>query len=167
MPKLRNTLPFALALAACGCGDQPVPTPAVAVAEPVGGLVPGTPPGDLEQWVKDVQVGLDTVEMVLATDREGANRRALNLYTGRQEYMEMYYGVGARMKPTEALSQAVTVAETRFHELITLTGGTPPAAEADVRKAIAAVRAQFEVVLAEAKHSPARLRHTETGKEQQ
>jgi hypothetical protein len=159
---IRSLLLASLALAAFACERSSTPTPApTAATTPLvsaGGLIPGTPEGDLEQWVGDVLTGLDSVNSAVASDRAGAHRRVLDLYVGRQEYMEMYYGAGGRMAPTEGLAKAVTTAETRFHELMTLTGATPPTPEATVRGALTALRQTLEVVLTEAKASPTRLR---------
>lgn len=157
---IRSLLLASIAIAAIACerSSTPAPTAATTPVVSAGVLIPGTPEGDLEQWVGDLLAGLDSVNSAVASDRAGAQRRVLDLYVGRQEYMEMYYGAGGRMAPTEGLAKVVTTAETRFHELMTLTGATPPAPEAAVRGALTALRQQLEVVLMEAKASPTRLR---------
>jgi hypothetical protein len=120
-------------------------------------VIAGTPKGDLEDWVGEIRIGLDSVKGMVG-NRAEANRRIVTLYFTRQEFLEAYYGPTGRVSPTESLGTAVKTAETRFHELMTITSVTPPAASADVERTIAALEAQLEVVLAEARSSPRRLR---------
>lgn len=133
--------------------EAAVPAPP---AEP--GLVAGTPEGDLEEWIADVQNGLDTVAQQGAGNSAEMHRRVLDLYVSRQEYIEMYYGPGGRLTPTPQLSEAVKLAETRFHEVMRLTGSTPPGEATAIAKAIGDLKTQYAVVLSEARQTPTRLR---------
>ncbi len=121
-------------------------------------LIVGTPKGDVEEWIADVQTALDSVSAGLTSAPDAVHRQVLDLYVTRQEYIEMYYGPGGRMTPTRQLSDAVKLAETRFHELMRLTGATPPAATSEINKGIVALKAQYRTVLKEAKQTPKHLR---------
>ena len=148
----RASTPFLLAVltlcSASGCEEKPKPAPAPQSAAPsaAAGLVPGTPPGDFEDWLHVMRSGLDTVATELKTDRARAQKRVLDLYVTRQEYLEMYFGQGGRLAPTPELAESVKSAETRFHELMALTGAAPPASEDTIRRAIAAVQQQLDRV---------------------
>ncbi|HSL70404.1 MAG TPA: hypothetical protein VK864_09190 [Longimicrobiales bacterium] len=133
-------------LAACEGNGRPAPAAATPARSAGTELIAGTPAGDLEDWVRDLSAGLDTVAASLA-DRSNAHSRVLALYVGRQEYLEMYYGPGGRMSPPPDVAEAIKQAEARFHELMKLTGATPPADEKAVRDAIGGVRQQLERVL--------------------
>lgn len=82
------------------------------------GLIPGTPPGGLAQWVEDIRTGLEAVPAQAAEDRALAQRTALDLYIGRQEYLELYYGEVGRFKATQALADAITADERAFHRIL-------------------------------------------------
>lgn len=133
--------------------DAAVPAPAAGT-----GLVAGTPEGDLEEWIADVQNGLDSVTQQASANSADRHRRVLDLYVSRQEYIEMYYGPGGRLTPTPQLSEAVKLAETRFHEVMRLTGSTPPGEATAIAKAIEDLKKQYAVVLSEVKQTPTRLR---------
>lgn len=80
----------------------------------------GVPDGGLEQWAADLRRGLEEVELAPRTSHD----RVLELYTTRQEYIEMYYGPGGRITGDDhpELAEAVEEQEARFHELMELTG---------------------------------------------
>lgn len=124
-----------------------------------GGLIPGTPEGDLGDWVKDIRRGLDDVADIAKTDVAGAQKKTLDLYVTRQEYAEMYYGVDGRAKATEELAQAIETAEERFHELMKLLGTATPQPSAVVA-AIDALDAQQTSVAKLWKKSGAKLDRT-------
>src|SRR5688500_13506765 len=122
------------ASAACAPDDAPTPEhPPAAEAQPTAqpdGLIKGTPPGDLEDWVADLRRGLGEVKTLLESDGARAHARVLDLYVTRQEYLEMYYGPGGRMKPPAPLAAAVKRNEEHFHALMQLTGAQPADASA-------------------------------------
>ncbi|MEX2281372.1 MAG: hypothetical protein WEE89_02665 [Gemmatimonadota bacterium] len=161
---LQNTRTAALTgviLILFGCersAERAAQDPPAAAPAPPGDLVPGTPPGDLEEWIADVQTGLDTATGGSNVDAAAVHRQVLDLYVSRQEYIEMYYGPGGRMSPTPALSEAVKQAEMRFHEVMRLTGSTPPAGQTAIAIAIGDLKAQYRMVLQEAKQTSKRLR---------
>jgi hypothetical protein len=124
-------------------GDATAGTPAA----PDTTMLPGTPAGDLTEWVADMRFGLDSAEAVLSTDRADVQRRVLILYATRQEYLEGYYGPTGRMGPSPELGQAVKTAEDRFHDLMQLTAANPPAEESAIKAAIEAVDKQLAQVL--------------------
>ena len=162
MPPQAKTVAFAGLLALLiGCEPKAEP-PAQEAAVPAPaagtGLVAGTPEGDLEDWIADVQNGLDTVAQQAAANSTDMHRRVLDLYVSRQEYIEMYYGPGGRLTPTPQLSEAVKLAETRFHEVMRLTGSTPPGEPSAIAKAIDDLKTQYAIVLSEVKQTPTRLR---------
>src|SRR5262245_49831258 len=115
---------LAFSINACDRRAESAP-PETGQASPATEVIAGTPKGDLEDWVSEIRVGLDSVKGV--TNRVEANRRIVTLYATRQEFLEAYYGPTGRLSPTESLGTAVKTAETRFHELMTITSVTPPA----------------------------------------
>lgn len=157
--RLQRAAALALIIFAGGCKDRPRIEPAEATPAPVAeGLIAGTPEGDLTEWATDVRAGLATAAGDLESDRAAVQKRVLDLYVTRQEYMEMYYGPTGRMQPEPALSEAVKTAEDRFHELMILSGATPPAASAKLRSAIAALDAQLAIVLERRERSARHVR---------
>jgi hypothetical protein len=138
--------------------SQPAPEAREPAAAQNNEPIAGTPPGDLEQWVGDIRRGLESVRNGLGGDRGALQRQVLDLYVGRQEYLEMYYGPGGRMSPTEELAAAVKAAEDRFHVLIQLTGAAAPVEVAELEQAISALESQLDEVLRAAASSPTRLR---------
>ena len=116
-------------------------TTAAAVSVPNDGLIPGTPEGDLGDWVKDIRRGIRTLPAMAATDAGKAQRTAIELYVTRQEYDEMYYGKQGRLHASPELAQAIATAEERFHELMKLLGTSKPTPEA-VKSAVSALDAQ-------------------------
>jgi len=116
-------------------------------AAPAVGEIPA---GGLEDWIADVRRGLERLPAAAAADPAGAQHAALDLYVGRQEYIELFYGPRGRLTAGETLGPAVERAEERFHELLLLLGGSEPPDSAQVRKAVAAVEAEYDRVLEEA-----------------
>lgn len=105
------------------------------------GLIPNTPPGGLEQWIEDIRTGLANVPELAATDMAAAQKTTLDLYIGRQEYLELYYGEAGRYRSSDALATAITEDEAAFHQLLQMVN--PAASEtADT----AAIRAQLETL---------------------
>src|SRR5687767_13502111 len=98
---MRSFIPLILIAATVAACDAPAQHEAVA-ANPAGsssismpnngGLIPGTPNGDLDNWIADIRTGITEVARLAATDVAAAQRKALDLYVTRQEYSEMYYG---------------------------------------------------------------------------
>jgi high-affinity iron transporter len=139
----------AAAFAACERAESPEPAQ-VAEAAPTPaaqtGLIAGTPDGDLDTWVGDIRRGIAPLTEQARTDGGAAQRKALDLYVTRQEYIEMYYGAGGRLKASAELGVEVEAAETRFHELMKLLGAQTVDVPA-VEKAVAALDAQQAKVL--------------------
>ena len=77
-------------------------------------LAVNTPAGGLEDWIGEVEKGLADLPSLAVKDVGAAQKKAMDLYLSRQEYIEMYWGSGARLKPSPVLIQAVTDAESRF-----------------------------------------------------
>ncbi len=113
---------------------------------PAGGLIAGTPDGDLDQWVTDIREGIKPLPQEAVVDGPAAQRKALDLYITRQEYIEMYYGPGGRLGASAELGTEIEAAEARFHELMQLLG-KPPVEEAAARRAAEALDAQQARVL--------------------
>ena|SRR5690606_15606592 len=113
----------------------------------------GVPPGGLEDWIADIRRGLAALPDRLATDPAAARMAAIELYAGRQEYIEVYYGENGRLTAGEALGPAVEHAEEEFHALMLLLSGEAPPDTAQVRAAIAAIDAAYDRVLEEARRA--------------
>ncbi|MGH7540764.1 MAG: FTR1 family protein, partial [Gemmatimonadota bacterium] len=142
---------------ACGSGERADSAPPAAaapdtVATLAPGLLPGTPEGGLADWIAEVESELVDVPARAAAGEAGAGQRVVELYIGRQEFIERYYGPGGLLEPGGVLAEAVRVAELRFHELMTLTGGAEAPDSAAVAGAAGALLAQYDVVLEEARH---------------
>jgi hypothetical protein len=161
MYRLKGAM-WALVVAATACKAET--QPASGHAEAAAGapsdttLIKGTPDGDLETWLGDMKSALTQVRDSLDANRAEAHKRVLDLYVSRQEYAEMYYGPGGRMQPEPALADAVKMNETRFHELMRLTGSVPPASADSIRLAVKALEDQIAVVETNAKRSARRVR---------
>ena len=110
-----------------------------------GGLIPGTPAGDLADWVKDIRKGLDDIPALTKQNPADAQKKALDLYITRQEYAEMYYGLDGRNKASEELSAAIEAAEQRFHVVMQLLAQKAPAQDA-VETAVDSLDAQQALV---------------------
>ena len=142
---------FCLGLAACQQESAPrvAGQDAAATTAPSNtGLIAGTPDGDLDTWVADIRNGIAPLPEQSRTDVVGAGRKALDLYISRQEYIEMYYGEGGRLKASAALGVEVDLAEARFHDLMKLFNA-PPVDPAAVSTAVKALDEQQARVLAE------------------
>lgn len=154
-----------LACAIAGCGERaasrgareveatPSSPPSSAGAAPgapsVAGAsapVPGTPAGGLSDWITDIRRGIASLAAAVVRDAAAAQRRALDLYVSRQEYIELYYGPRGRLSSDVRLGEAVQEAEQRFHELMRLLVGPPPPDSARVRAAVEALDAQLTAV---------------------
>jgi hypothetical protein len=134
------------------------PTPS-SPAAPDSVLIPGTPDGDLADWVRDIRNGLAAVPELAATDRAAAQSRTLDLYITRQEYAEMYFGVDGRQRQSAELAVAIETAEDRFHELMQLLATERPSVD-EVRLAVAALDEQQAAVGRLWQHSGARLQRS-------
>lgn len=160
MPIRRLIVVLAIVTAACGReANPPAPDQEVAGTEAApaqNGLIKGTPDGDLDRWVADIRAGIAPLPAQSRTDAAAAGRQALDLYIGRQEYIEMYYGDGGRLNASAALGAEVEAAETRFHELMKLFNA-PPVESAAVAAAVKALDAQQVRVLEEWRRGKARL----------
>ncbi|HEY0809994.1 MAG TPA: FTR1 family protein, partial [Longimicrobiales bacterium] len=102
---------------------------------------PGTPDGDLGDWVNAIVDGVAPLPEQAKTDGAAAQRKALELYVTRQEYIEMYYGPGGKLNAAPELGTEIESAEARFHELMQLLGAKPVDISA-VEKATTALREQ-------------------------
>lgn len=144
-----------LALAACEKAEQPEADTSQATA-PAGGLIQGTPEGDLDRWVEDIITGIAPLPEEAKTDGAAAQGKALNLYVTRQEYIEMYYGPGGRLKASAELGTLIEDAEARFHDLMKLLG-TKPVDVAAVEKAAVALRDAEQLVVDQWRKETTRL----------
>jgi high-affinity iron transporter len=152
-----RSLFLVLCAVATACAEQPANDAGQTVAvAPAGGLIAGTPDGDLDQWVADIRTGIAPLAEEARTDAGAAQRQALDLYVTRQEYIEMYYGAAGRLKASAALGAQVETAETRFHELMKLLGEQPVDVVA-VAAAVKALDAQQARVLETWRREPTRL----------
>lgn len=151
---MRSLIPLILVAATVAACDAPAQHEAVAASSSggpsislpnSGGLIPGTPEGDLADWAADIRAGLDEVSVLVATDVAAAQRKALDLYVTRQEYAEMYYGVDGRNRATDELANAIETAEERFHVVMKLLANPAPAL-ADVKSAVDALDEQQALV---------------------
>lgn len=154
---------LALGAAACaeapdsdgGAGDAAAETSreASAPATPVAGRVPGTPPGGLEEWIADIRAGLADVPGRVGSDPTGARQTVVTLYTGRQEFIELYWGIGQRAHPPQELIDEVMEAESRFHALMTRFSEPPPPDSAAAAQAVDSILTQLDRVLETARAS--------------
>ena len=137
------------ALLATGCGaadrvpDEDSGTAAgVDTAGRPAGLIEGTPPGGLVDWVAEIEAGLPTSMSEVSASWGAVQRALLDLYVGRQEYLEMYWGPGGRMQGEggAVLGTAVLDLETAFHELLQAFSAQPM----DTMRVAAAVGAMHE-----------------------
>lgn len=145
---------------ACGGGaDAPdgvdeLPSPATeagAEAPPVVERLPGTPEGGLRDWVAEIRQGMEGVSALAAEDADSAQQVVVGLYTGRQEWLERYWGTyGLFTQEVEPeLGQAVMDAEAVFHELLVLVSEGGATVE-QVDAAVSALDSEMETVLAQA-----------------
>ncbi|MEN8376046.1 MAG: FTR1 family protein [Gemmatimonadota bacterium] len=105
---------------------------------------PGTPDGGLADWITDIRATLDE----LPTDSPAtARQRVLDVYIGRQEFIELYYGPGGLLGPREELTASVAEAEARFHELMSTLGQDPAPEPARVAELVNELDGQLDVVL--------------------
>jgi len=131
-----------------GCGEAPAADRG-AESEVTASMewIQGTPPGGLEDWVREIREG---IRGLAEEERGAAQRRALELYVGRQEYLEMYFGPAGRISRGGALGSAVLEAEARFHDLLQLLG-KPAVERAEVEAAVAALDERLVRVVEEAR----------------
>jgi hypothetical protein len=164
---MRYSLPLILlaaALAAAGC-NSPAQQEAVAATStsgtsvPNNGLIPGTPAGDLGDWVREIRSGVAEARKLVKTDVAAAQKKTLDLYVTRQEYSEMYYGLEGRIKTNADLPQAIETAEERFHDVMKLLAAKKPSVE-EVRTAMTALDKQQAIVGKLWKKSGAHLNRT-------
>lgn len=124
-PARGTTAAFALCLAflAPACTPETADEPPPAAAD----LIPGTPAGGLEDWIAEIREGTTGIEIAAAEDATAAQRKALDLYVGRQEYLELYYGTNGRLTSgvEMELGEAVMENERRFHEMLQLLAVSP------------------------------------------
>ncbi len=142
---------------ACGGADEAADYAAPAAAGADGATVeevlPGTPPGGLADWVADIERGLEGLPGGFGSasgTEEGWGRRVVDLYITRQEFIERYYGSGGLLGAGEALGDEVTEAESRFHALLTLTGGAEATDSSTLAAAVSALLEQLAVVVEDA-----------------
>src|SRR5688572_20473958 len=144
------------------CADAPESAQdetAASASAAASGLIPGTPEGDLDAWVNDIRTGIATLPAQARTNPDSAGRKTNDLYVTRQEYIEMYYGVGGRLKASEALGLDIETAETRFHELMKVFIAQPVDV-AGVDNAVKALDAAQAKVLATWQSEKTRLDRT-------
>ncbi|NIP57351.1 MAG: hypothetical protein GWM92_15655, partial [Gemmatimonadetes bacterium] len=146
-----TVLPLLLAGALWGCGeaDAPESGPDAAPEAPSGpgaAAAPGSgiPTGGIQQWMADIRAGLEEVR----SNPAGSRSRVLDLYVGRQEYIEMYYGTNGQLTGADhpELAEAVLTQESLFHQLMQITGAAEVDPEA-VRAKVAELETQTERVM--------------------
>lgn len=113
--------------------------------------LPGTPEGGLRDWVADIRDGLDGLPALASVDADSAEKVVVNLYVGRQEWLERYWGTHGSFTHAvaPALGEAVMASEAGFHELLELFSGEAPGEER-VASAVSALEGQLERILARA-----------------
>lgn len=116
----------------CGAADRAPDSGSgmAATADTAGrpaGLIEGTPPGGLVDWVADIEAGMPPTMAELSANWGAMQRALLDLYVGRQEYLEMYWGPAGRLQGEggAALGTAVLDLETAFHELLQAFSAQP------------------------------------------
>jgi len=162
----RGTIPVlaavSLATVLAGCrGRQPAE--AAAETRPLGPattvpasaaapatLAAGTPAGGLRDWIAEVRQGLASVPAQATSQSGDAQRRALDLYLTRQEYIEMYWGEGGRLTRGRELAPAIEEAENRFHLLLAALEPRFATKSEVLRREIASLEQQYDRVLAAA-----------------
>lgn len=104
----------------------------------------GVPGGGIRQWIHDIRSGLQEVR----TSPAGSRSAVLDLYVGRQEYVEMYYGRNGQLTGDDhpELAEAVLAQESLFHELMQVTGADE-VEPAVVRAKVDELEAQTERVM--------------------
>jgi len=136
--------------------DTPPQTGTEAQAEPATNApatIPGLPPGGLEDWIAEIRDGLATLPDRIASDIAGARTVALELYVGRQEFIEIFYGENGRLTAGGALGPAVEHAEEEFHELLLMLNGDETPDAEQVRAKVVALAEAYERVLEEARRA--------------
>jgi high-affinity iron transporter len=140
----KSLLLIALAAMATAC-ERVEKDAAAEPTTPAVSLIPGTPEGDLGDWVQNIVDGTARLPEEAKSDAASAQRKALDLYVSRQEYIEMYYGPGGKLSASAELGAAIESAEARFHELMQLLGAKPVDIAA-VEKATTALHEQEKQV---------------------
>ena len=117
------------------------------------GLIPNTPPGGLERWVEDIRTGLADLPQRAAEDMAAAQDAALDLYIGRQEYLELYYGELGRYRATDELATAITEDEAAFHQLLQMVNpaATTTADPEQIQAQLDLLNARLDEVLVQAR----------------
>jgi len=134
------------ALWGCGGPDAPDGGQDAAPEAPSGSgtAASGIPAGGIQQWVGDIRSGLEEIR----SNPTASRSRVLDLYVGRQEYIEMYYGTNGQLTGADhpELAEAVLTQESLFHELMQITGAEEVDPEA-VRSKVGELEAQTERVM--------------------
>jgi len=121
------------------------------------------PPGGLEDWIADIRNGVASLPDKIPNDLPAARAVALDLYAGRQEIIEIFYGENGRLTAGEELGPAVEHAEEKFHDLLLLLNGQEPPDAAQVRATVAALAAAYDRVLEEARRAGVPLTPNDAG----
>jgi FTR1 family protein len=137
-------------LAACEAPPPSVEEAAEPASEQpaeTSGRAAGTPDGGLVDWIDDIRATL----VELPTDSPMvARQQVLDVYIGRQEFIELYYGPGGRLAPRAELVATVEEAEARFHTLMQRLGEDPPPQPTEVDSLVNELDAQLDAVIAAA-----------------
>jgi hypothetical protein len=119
----RATAGILLGLAASACARDAESNPgdvnsAAATAVQQG----GKPAGSMLDWVAEMRTRVRAVPEMLGRDATAAQREVLDIYIGRQEFLEQYYGPAGTVSAGGPLGDEVILAERMFHDLMGLVG---------------------------------------------
>jgi high-affinity iron transporter len=73
-------------------------------------------------WVAEMRTRVRAVPEMLGRDATAAQREVLDIYIGRQEFLEQYYGPAGTVSAGGPLGDEVILAERMFHDLMGLVG---------------------------------------------
>ncbi len=109
---------------------------------------------DPRELVGEIRHGIHELPAMTALDPVAARRRAIELYSTRQEALEARWGPRGADSPSPAAAQAVLDAETSFHELLALLNQAAAPDSAAVAAAVSALDDRYDQVLAAAGGTP-------------
>jgi FTR1 family protein len=93
----------------------------------------GAPPGSMLDWISEMRTRVKVIPEMVAKDAAATQREVLDIYIGRQEFLEQYYGPAGTVSAGGELGDAVILAERMFHDLMGLVGKASGPEPAKVR----------------------------------